>query len=84
MKKILFLIFVVCLFILAACGKTETKPIPAKTPTPEPVTPVAAGANDQAVSSVGNAIADVDTTDQELNQDDTKDIDSGLDDIDSI
>ena len=72
MKKILFMIFVVCLMILASCGKTETKPIPVKveTSTP-PVAPVAAGANDQAVSSVGNAIADVDSTDQELNEDDT-------------
>lgn len=81
MRKILFLIFAASILIMASCQKTETKPMPAPSPV---VQPGAAAVEDKAVDSVGSAIADVDTVDQDLNADDMEDINSGLDDLQSI
>ena len=81
MKKILFAILAIGLLLVVSCQKTETKPIPNAKPA---VQPSVVAVEDKAVDSVGSAIADVDTIDQDLNADDMKDIDSGLDDIQSI
>ena len=79
MKKVLFALFILGILFLGACGKTQTKPIPVSNPTP-----TVSAQGDASVDSVGNAIADVDAVDQDLNEDDMKEIDSGLNDVESI
>ena len=82
MKKMIFAVFISLMLLIVACSKPATKPIP---PASNPITPVSPTIqSDNSVDVVGNSIADVDQVDDELNEDDSQEIDSGLSDIESI
>ena len=80
MRKILLSIFILTLVFIIACQQAAKKEAgTAATSTPKVETP-----GDAAVDSVGNDLNNVDSVEKDLNADDLSNLDSGLNDTQSI